>query len=110
MGGINPSEVLKQIQEAADLKVMAEAKQDQRVWGYREADNEQGYEGKIFANKAERDKAGWIDTPHKFVVETEKANEAIKELALRKVVQERKEARAKLLAEAGHKPAKSASA
>jgi hypothetical protein len=103
MAGVNLSEQLKAIQEAEDRKTLAVAKASTQCWGYREADTEEGYERKLFPDKAAREKAGYVDTPHAFKVEAEKANEALAELERRKAVEARKAARAKLLAEAGYK-------
>lgn len=50
-------------QERATMDQEAKPSKDTRCWGYHTADNEQGWEGKIFSSPEERKKAGYVDTP-----------------------------------------------
>lgn len=45
------------------------------AWGYRAAENEQGWEGKIFNSREEAGADGWVDSPHEFALAKQKQQE-----------------------------------
>lgn len=78
--------------EAPQREAVAAEKKSTRCWGYRAADNEQGWEGREFSSKEDRDThpgGPWLDTPHEFNIAKQKMDEEAAGLAAQEIAEKR---------------------